>query len=68
MRRPFALEVNDSKELQHDEDDGDNKQGVNPIACAWDLWADVLAEKAKQPEDDENNDDCPQHEIPLLNG
>lgn len=36
---------------------------MDPTACPRKAWADVPTQKAEQPEDDENYDDCPKHEI-----
>jgi hypothetical protein len=55
------------KEVQYDEYDGDNDQNVYPISGARETWNDPPAEKAKQPQDEQNYDDGPQHEILLLN-
>jgi hypothetical protein len=39
------------KEVQDDENDGDNDQNVNPTTCLWESWAYVPTEKAEQPQD-----------------
>jgi hypothetical protein len=49
--------------LQYDQDERDNDQGMNPIAGAREPWAHVSAEKTKQPQDNQNYNDGPQHEI-----
>jgi hypothetical protein len=36
---------------------------MNPTACSREAGADVSTQKTEQPEDDENYDDSPQHEI-----
>jgi hypothetical protein len=54
------------KELQNDEYDDDNDQNVNPTAGFREARTDVPAEKAEQPQDEQNDDDCPQHEISPL--
>jgi hypothetical protein len=36
---------------------------VNPIAGAREVWNYVSTEKAEQPQDYQNYDDSPQHEI-----
>jgi hypothetical protein len=51
------------KEVQYDEYDGDNDQSMNPTACFREAWTNVPAEKAEQPQDYQNHDDSPQHEI-----
>jgi hypothetical protein len=51
------------KEVQDDENNGDNDQSMNPTASAWEAWTYVPTEKAKQPQDYENYNDSPQHEI-----
>jgi hypothetical protein len=50
--------LHDSKQLQDDQDDNDDDQGVNPIA-GTESWVNVPAQKAEQPEDEQNNDDGP---------
>jgi hypothetical protein len=49
--------------LQYDQDQRDNDQGMNPIAGAREPRAHAPAEKSKQPQDNQNDDDGPQHEI-----
>jgi hypothetical protein len=49
--------------MQYDEYDGDNDQDVNPTAEAREPWTYVPTQKAEQPQDEQNNDDSPQHEI-----
>jgi hypothetical protein len=49
--------------VQNDEYDHDNDQNVNPIAGAWESWAYVPTQEAEQPQDEQNHDDSPQHEI-----
>jgi hypothetical protein len=39
------------KKLQYNKNDDDNDQNVNPTAGPREPWADVLTEKAEQPED-----------------
>jgi hypothetical protein len=51
------------KQVQYDEYDGDNDQNMNPTAGLREPWADVPTEKAKQPQNDYNYDDSPQHKI-----
>jgi hypothetical protein len=55
--------LNNPQCVQNNEDERDDKQGVNPIACLWEAGADVSTEKAEQPQDDQNYNDSPQHEI-----
>jgi hypothetical protein len=51
------------QKAQNDENDGDNDQNVDPTACLRESWTYVPTEKAKQPQDEQNHDDSPQHEI-----
>jgi len=51
------------KQIQYDQNDGDHDQGMDPTACLRDPCTYVPAEKAEQPQDYKNYDDCPQHEI-----
>ena len=39
------------KEVQDDEDDRNNDQGMNPAACLREPWTDAPTEKAEQPQD-----------------
>jgi hypothetical protein len=50
------------KEVQYDENDGDNEQSMNPIPGAREAWTYVPTEKAEQPQDYQNHDNSP-HEI-----
>ncbi len=36
---------------------------MDPTACFRKAWADVSTQKTEQPQDDENYDDSPKHEI-----
>jgi len=58
-----SAELNDPQQIQNDEDNGKNKQSVDPPACFWETWAYVRTQKAEQPQDDENYDDGVQHDI-----
>jgi hypothetical protein len=49
--------------VQNDEDDGNHDQDVNPIAGARESRTYIPAEKAEQPQDKQNHDDGPQHEV-----
>jgi hypothetical protein len=51
------------KEVQDDEDDSNNDQDVNPTANLRKVWADPAAEKAEQPQDNQDYDNGPQHDI-----
>jgi hypothetical protein len=62
-----TLDVNYSQEVQYDEYDSNNEQCMNPTASLRHSWADVPTEKAKQPQDDKNYDNGPQHEVSPLN-
>jgi hypothetical protein len=57
------LEIYDPQESQNDEDDGNHQQGMNPTTGLREARADVSTEKAKQPEDEQDNNNGPQHEI-----
>jgi hypothetical protein len=54
--------------VQNNQDYGDNDQSMNPSAGAREAWANARTDKAKQPQNDENDDDCPQHEISPFTG
>jgi hypothetical protein len=49
------------KEVQDDEDDGEDDQQMNPTAGFREAGADVSTEEAKQPEHNQDYDDSPQH-------
>jgi hypothetical protein len=49
------------KKVQDDEDYNDYDQNVNPIARTRKAWTDILTEEAEQPQNYQNNNDCPQH-------
>jgi hypothetical protein len=51
------------KEVQDDEYDSDHDQSVNPTAGLREAWTYVPTEKAQQPQDYQNHDNGPQHEI-----
>ena len=57
------LERGDPQEFQNDEDDSDNDQNMDPAACFRKACIDVSTQETEQPQDDENYDDSPQHEI-----
>jgi hypothetical protein len=40
---------------------------MDPTACFRKTWADVSTQKPEQPQDDENYDDIPNHEITPFN-
>jgi hypothetical protein len=49
--------------VQYDEDDGNHDQNVNPIAGLREAWTDSSTEKAEQPQDEQDYDDGPQHDV-----
>jgi len=49
--------------VQYDEYDGDNDQCMDPTAGLREAWADSATEKAEQPQDDQDYNDSPQHEV-----
>jgi hypothetical protein len=55
--------LHNPKQVQYDENDGNNDQSMDPIASAWETWTDVSTEKAEQPQHEQNYDDGPNHEI-----
>jgi hypothetical protein len=52
----------DVQEIQYDKNHGNHKQRMNPTSGGRDSGAVPFAEKPKQPENEENDDDCPQHD------
>jgi hypothetical protein len=58
--------LNHSKQVQYDKYDRNNDQRMDPSAGAGESWAYVTTEKAQQPKNQQNNDDCPQHKFLLL--
>jgi hypothetical protein len=53
--------LNNSQEVQDDKDNGNDDQDVNPIAGLREATTDPATKKAKQPQDEQNYNDCPQH-------
>ena len=51
------------KQVQDDEQDDDNDQDMDPIAGFWEAGKNIPTKSTEQPEDQENDDDCPKHEI-----
>ena len=51
------------QKVQNNQYDCYNDQDVNPIAGTREARTDVPAEKAEQPQDEQDNNDSPQHEI-----
>jgi hypothetical protein len=49
------------QQVQNNQNDGNDDQNMDPTADARETWADIPAEKAKQPQNDQDNNDCPQH-------
>jgi hypothetical protein len=36
---------------------------MEPTACSQEIWVKISTHKTEQPQDNENDDDSPQHEI-----
>ncbi len=51
------------QKVQNNQDHHDDDQYVHPIASARETRTDISAESAEQPQDKQDYDDCPQHEI-----
>jgi hypothetical protein len=49
--------------MQYNEDHDDDNQNMNPAAGLREAWTYISPEEAEQPQDQENYDDSPQHEI-----
>jgi len=47
----LSPDLNDPQHVQNDEDEGNNDQSVNPIACFREAWTYVPTQKAEQPQD-----------------
>jgi hypothetical protein len=41
--------LNHSEDIQNEEDDRDNDQDMNPVACARKPWTDISTQKSEQP-------------------
>jgi hypothetical protein len=63
FNRRSARGLHHAKEMQDDEYDGDNDQNMDPTAGFREAWTDSPTEKAEQPQDEQNYDDSPQHEV-----
>jgi hypothetical protein len=59
-----TLEVYCPKELQDDKDNHNHNQDMDPVTGARKPWAEISAEEAEQPQDEQNYDDGPQHVMP----
>jgi hypothetical protein len=55
--------LNYAKQVQNDQDHSDDDQNVNPGTKVWQGWNYDRAKKAQQPQDNQNHDDYPQHEV-----
>jgi hypothetical protein len=53
----------DMQKVQNNQYNHDNEQNMDPAACFWKSWTNVPTEKAEQPQDNQDHDDGPQHEI-----
>lgn len=53
----------DPQQVQNDEDGGNNEQSMDPAACLRETWTDAPTEITEQPQNYQNYDDSPQHEI-----
>jgi hypothetical protein len=70
-RQPFLVacyfqrsaDLHDPQQVQYDKYDGNYEQGMNPTACLREAWNYASTEKAEQPQDHQNYDNSPQHEI-----
>ena len=51
------------QKVQYDQYDHDDDQNMDPTACFREAWTYVPTEKAEQPQDYQDYDDGPQHEI-----
>jgi hypothetical protein len=51
------------EQVQDDEYDDNDDQDVDPIAGFGEAMKYIPSKSAKQPQDQQNNDDSPQHEI-----
>jgi hypothetical protein len=49
--------------VQYDEYDSDDDQCMNPTACLRKTWTYIPTEKAEQPQNKQNYNNSPQHEI-----
>jgi len=58
-----TLEVDHPKQIQYDEYDSDDDQGVKKAAGLGDRGIISRTEKTDQPQHDQNGDDNPQHVI-----
>ena len=58
-----SADLSDPQHAQYDEYDGDHDQRMNPTASLRETWADIPTEKAKHPENHQDYNERPQHEI-----
>jgi hypothetical protein len=57
-----------AKQVQNDQDHSDNDQNVNPGPEVRQGWNYDRAKKAQQPQDDQNHDNYPQHDVSPFEG
>ena len=55
-----------TKQAQYDEDHDNNDQNVNPIPSLGESWAYISSQEAEQPQDEQNYDNGPQHQVSPL--
>jgi hypothetical protein len=60
--------LNYTKQVKNDQDHSDNDQNVNPGTEVRQGWNYGRAKKAQQPQDDQNYDNNPQHELSPFEG
>ena len=51
------------KQVQNDQDDRNDEQGMDPASSTREPWADVPAQKSDQPQHKQDHDNSPNHEI-----
>jgi len=57
-----SADLYDPQQVQDDEDDGNNEQGMDPTACLRETWAYASTEIAEKPQNYQNYNDSP-HKI-----
>jgi hypothetical protein len=55
--------LDNPQQTQNNEDHYNDNQNMNPAACLREAWTDVPTKKAEQPEDQQDHNDGPQHDI-----
>jgi hypothetical protein len=57
------VKLQNSQHIQNDKDERDDEQCMDEVTGFGNTRTDVAAQKAEQPQDEQNDNNSPQHEI-----